>query len=207
MPEAPIVDVPVDDLLEAEINRTIAVRLREARRRQGLTIQDVAESSGLSLGMVSKVENAQTSPSLRTLAKLGQALEIPLASLLRGFEVEGAASVVKAGRGIEVVRPGTRHGYRYELLAPPINGPHRMEPYLVTLDDASEPFPFLEHDGSEFVYVLAGRLRFRYGQRTHDLEAGDAVFLDGVVPHGPETLEERPVRLLSIMLSSEALGT
>ncbi len=67
--------------------------------------------------MLSKIENAQTSPSLRTLARLSTALELPVTTFFRGFEEERDASYVRAGEGLELVRQGTRHGHRYELLA------------------------------------------------------------------------------------------
>ncbi len=103
--------------LEDAITQAIGTRLREERHRLSLTLQDVADRSGLSLGMISKIENSQTSPSLRTLARLSQALEVPVTTFFRGFEEERDASHVRAGEGIELVRQGTRHGHRYELLA------------------------------------------------------------------------------------------
>jgi ribosome-binding protein aMBF1 (putative translation factor) len=84
----PLATLPEDEaaFLEDAITQAIGDRLREERRRLGLTLQDVADRAGLSLGMISKIENAQTSPSLRTLARLSQALEIPVTTFFRGFE-------------------------------------------------------------------------------------------------------------------------
>src|SRR5262245_35594007 len=65
-------------LLESDMTQAIAARLRDERRRLGLTLHDVAGRSGLSVAMLSKIENAQTSPSLRTLARLSTALELPV---------------------------------------------------------------------------------------------------------------------------------
>ena len=84
-------------LLESDMTQAIAARLRDERRRLGLTLHDVAGRSGLSVGMLSKIENAQTSPSLRTLARLSTALELPVTTFFRGFEEERDASFVRAG--------------------------------------------------------------------------------------------------------------
>lgn len=199
-------DFETDDqaaFLERAINQAIGDRVKEERRRLGLTLQEVAARSGLSLGMISKVENAQTSPSLRTLARLSQGLDVPVTTFFRGFEEERDASFVKAGTGIELVRQGTRHGHRYELLAAPRGTQRRMQPFLVTLATASETFPLFQHDGIEFLYMLDGRLGYRYGRNTYEMEAGDSLLFDGSVPHGPESLTELPIRFLSITVEPD----
>lgn len=192
------------EFLDESINRAIGNRMREERRRLGMTLQDVAHRSGLSLGMISKIENAQTSPSLRTLARLSLALDVPVTTFFRGFEEERDASYVKAGEGIELVRSGTRHGHRYELLAAAKGVQRRVQPFLITLSERSEAFPLFQHDGVEFLYGLEGSLLYRYGQHTYDLGPGDSLMYEGNTPHGPERLNALPIRFLSITVE---LGT
>ena len=190
--------------LEVAMNQAIGVRLREERHRLGLTLQDVADRSGLSLGMISKIENAQTSPSLRTLARLSQAIDVPVTTFFRGFEEERDASYVRAGEGIELVRQGTRHGHRYELLAAAKGAQRRVQPFLVTLTEQSETFPLFQHDGVEFLYALKGSVLYRYGQHTYQLEPGDSLMFDGTIAHGPEVLTSLPALFLSITVELEA---
>jgi transcriptional regulator with XRE-family HTH domain len=190
-------------LLESEINRAIASRLREERRRLGLTLQEVGARAGLSLAMISKIENAQTSPSLRTLARLSHALEVPVTTFFRGFEEERDASYVRSGEGIELIRLGTRHGHRYELLAAPKGAQRRIQPFLVTLTEESEAFPLFQHEGVEFLYALEGTVVYRYGRHTYEMAPGDSLLFDGRVPHGPEELIELPGRFLSITVEAE----
>lgn len=102
-----------DHSLERYIGHTI----RELRQKHGLTIAEIAEQTGISRGMLSKIENAQTSTSLETLAKLASALGISL-SAFRNYDVpKGDAQLVKNGEGMEVVRRGTKRGHIYHLLA------------------------------------------------------------------------------------------
>lgn len=192
--------LPKDEsaFLEDAINQAIGGRLREERRRLGLTLQDVADRSGLSLGMISKIENAQTSPSLRTLARLSRALEVPITTFFRGFEEERDASYVRAGEGIELVRQGTRHGHRYELLAAAKGAQRRVQPFLVTLTEQRETFPLFQHDGVEFLYGLEGSFVYRYGRQTYEMKPGDSLMFDGQIPHGPERLNLLPARFLSL---------
>ncbi len=206
MPEPPMAGLDDDDILEAEVARTIGRRLRDERYRLGLTLQGVADSSGLSLGMVSKIENAQTSPSLRTLARLGQALEMPLAEFFRGFEIARDLSLVRNGQGIEVVRPGTRHGYRYELLASPTDGETNLQAFLVTITEQGEAFTRFQHSGSEFIYMLTGRMTYRFGDEDRALWPGDSMYVPGTVQHGPASFDDPPVQLLSISIEDHTAG-
>ena len=92
--------------LEATLSSVIALRVKEARQRKGLPIRTLSERTGISKGMLSKIENAQVSPSLATLARLAEALDAPLTSFFRGFDEERDAVFVKAGHGAEIVREG-----------------------------------------------------------------------------------------------------
>lgn len=188
-------------LLEDEIAQSIAATLRGVRRAQNLTLQEVADRAGLSMAMVSKIENAQASPSLRTLAQLSQALSVPVAIFFRELSSQEEVSVVHAGQGIELTRPGTRYGYRYELLAAQLGARRVLQPYLVTISPEAEPFPLFQHAGSEFIYVLEGALTYRYGSTTWDLGPGDSLLLHGAVQHGPERFDRLPIRLLSITIT------
>ncbi len=190
-----------DHSLERYVGNTI----RELRQNHGLTIAEVAEQTGISRGMLSKIENAQTATSLETLAKLASSLGISLSTLFRNYNMpEGGAQLVKSGEGMEVVRRGTKRGHTYHLLAYD-HGPTKLfEPFLITMDDASEVFPTFEHLGVEFIYMLSGRIEYRHGQSTYLLEPGDSLTFRGDIPHGPEKLVELPIRFLAIIHYSTA---
>jgi transcriptional regulator with XRE-family HTH domain len=197
---------PVDDgdasapASRKNLERHIGAVMRELRRQQMLTISDVAAQARISRGMLSKIENGQVSTSLDTLAKLANALGISLGRLFANYDVPGGgAQLVKAGEGMQVVRRGTRRGHTYHLLAYDKGPKKSFEPFLVTMDDASEVFPSFEHPGTEFIYVLEGRIEYRHGQQTYLLDPGDSLSFRGEVPHGPERLIETPIRLLSVI--------
>jgi transcriptional regulator with XRE-family HTH domain len=180
--------------------RYLGSTLRELRQKHGLTIAEVADQTNISRGMLSKIENAQTATSLETLAKLASALGVSLSTLFRNYNVpEGSAQLVKQGAGMEVVRRGTKRGHTYQLLAYD-QGPTKLfEPFLITMDDASEVFPTFQHPGVEFIYMLAGKLEYRHGRSTYLLEPGDSLTFQGDVPHGPEKLIELPIQFLAII--------
>ena len=188
--------------VNAPLNLGIYVGLTLKRQRQALrlTIQDVAELSGISRGMLSRIENGQAMPSLDTLARVCQAMGVALTHLFKDYDLpEGLARHVPQGQGMTVVRRGTKRGHTYELLSYD-QGPQKLfEPFLITLDDQSEVFPRFQHPGVEFIYMLKGRLEYRHGNKLFLLKPGDAFTFQGEIPHGPERLIQMPIQFLAII--------
>jgi transcriptional regulator with XRE-family HTH domain len=187
--------------LEIAIGREV----KGFRNKLGMTVVELAKLAELSPGMLSKIENGQTSPSLATLKSLAGALNVPVTSLFRQFEEERDASYVPAGQGIEIERRGTRAGHHYRLLGHTVGGAVTVEPYLINLTEDSDVFPIFQHDGTEFVYVLSGEMEYRHGDKVYDLKPGDSLFFDADAPHGPENLKKLPIQFLSV-ISYPALG-
>jgi transcriptional regulator with XRE-family HTH domain len=184
--------------LEATLNSVIALRVKQARQRRGLPIRTLSDRTGISKGMLSKIENAQVSPSLATLARLAEALDTPVTAFFRGFDEERDAVFVKAGHGAEIRRDGVSAGYHSQQLGA-MRGQHRrMTPQLVTLTEAAEKFPLYQHPGTEFLYMLSGAMAYGHGRAVYVLEPGDALQFDGEACHGLAELIKLPVEFLSV---------
>jgi transcriptional regulator with XRE-family HTH domain len=182
------------------LDEFIGITIKTARKEAGLKIVDVGRMSGISQGMISKIENAQVSPSLDTLNRLCDAIGIPISQLLSNYNrAEGDAHFTKSGEGLEVVRRGTDKGHEYRLLTYQRGGTRNFEPFLVTMDDLAEVFPSFCHPGEEFVYILEGSLSYRHGNHIYHLEEGDSLAFEGNIPHGPEQLHRVPIKLLSFI--------
>lgn len=183
---------------ERELGLHIAERIREYRQQLGMSGSQLADASGLSKGMLSKLENGQVSPSLSSLVRLAEALQVPVTAFFRGLNEERDVLHVKAGQGMDISHRGSRAGHRYQLLGS-MRGPNkRMEPVLVTLLEPTEVFPLYQHSGTELLYVLSGVVDYAVGSAEYTLEAGDALQFDGEVPHGPRRLIALPTQFLSI---------
>lgn len=181
-----------------EVCRVIGERVRELRLSLGLTMERLALDAGLSLGMLSKIENGQTSPSLNSLTALANAGKVPLTALFRGLDDEQDALVVRAGDGLEIGHKGDGPGRRYQDLGS-LRGPIRhVEPVLVTISDAEEVFPLFQHGGVELIYMVEGVVEYGYGAKRYTLRKGDTMQLHGEVPHGPTGLIELPIQFLSL---------
>ena len=147
-----------------DLDQYIGMKVKKARLEEGLKITDVARISGISQGMVSKIENAQVSTSLETLSRLCIAIGLPISKLFSDFDrPDGGAQFTKSGEGLEVVRRGTEKGHNYQLLTYQRGGKKSFEPFLITMDDLSEVFPTFSHPGEEFVHLLSGKLVYRHG--------------------------------------------
>ena len=184
-----------DSGLEVSIGREV----REFRRKLDMTVAELARLADLSAGMLSKIENGMTSPSLATLQSLSRALHVPVTAFFRRYEEERDATFVKAGQGLTIERRGTRAGHQYQLLGHTMRKNIAVEPYLITLSERSDVFPLFQHSGVEFLYMLEGEVGYRHGDKTYILTPGDSLFFDADVPHGPDDLRRLPIRFLSII--------
>lgn len=203
MPDAPLHQDPHnlrtarEKVLEVAIGREV----RAFRRQREITVADLSATTGLSIGMLSKIENGNTSPSLTTLQTLANALAVPLTAFFRGFEETRAAVHTKSGEGVETERAGTRANHQYNLLGH--IGANAsgviVEPYLITLSSEADVFPTFQHSGIETIYMLEGEVDYRHGDTVYPLKPGDTLFFDADAPHGPEALVTLPARYLSII--------
>jgi transcriptional regulator with XRE-family HTH domain len=187
----------LEKVLEVAIGREV----RAFRKQQNMTVADLSKQTAISVGMLSKIENGNTSPSLTTLQTLANALSVPLTSFFRGFEEKREAVHTPAGQGVTIDRAGTRAGHQYNLLGH--IGANTsgviVEPYLIVLTSESDTFQTFQHDGIETIFMLEGAVDYRHGSKIYPLRPGDTLFFEADAPHGPETLVELPARYLSII--------
>jgi transcriptional regulator with XRE-family HTH domain len=184
----------------------IGKQVRTQRKRLNLTVAMLAKQAQLSTGMLSKIENGQTSPSLATLTALANALQVPVTSFFRGYEEQRDVTYIRAGEGLPIERRGSGAGHQYQLLGHTIGKPYSIEPYLITIDDESEVFPVFQHAGTELIYMLEGRVTYRHANKTYTLEPGDTLFFDADASHGPDEIQKLPCRYLSIIVSEATTG-
>jgi len=208
IPELPMEDT--DDPRTAEdksvkaLEVAIGRQVRTLRKRLNLTVANVAKQAQLSSGMLSKIENGLTSPSLATLNALANALHVPVTSLFRGYEEQRDVTYIKNGEGLPIERRGSGAGHQYQLLGHTIGKPYTIEPYVITISDKSEVFPVFQHAGMELIYMLEGKVTYRHANKTYNLEPGDTLFFDAESSHGPDEILKLPCRYLSIIVSQSS---
>ena len=169
-------------------------KIRDLRLRRGLTVQQLAEATGLSKGFISQVENSRTSPSLATLSDLARSLETSVAYLV--VEEEQVPYVVRSQD-----RPRLQVGGNASKVEVLSAQPKRnLELILVELAPgmtAGDKRTY--HHGEEVVLCVDGRVSLTCGEHVIMLEAGDSCHYDGRVPHALENAGSGPARVLIAM--------
>ena len=135
----------------------IGAEVRRLRKELDLTVSELGIASGISGGMLSKIENGTISPSLQTLDSLAKALNVSISRLFSETEERRDCSFVKAGHGLRIERRGTKSGHLYDLLGHSLRGEIAVEPYLISLQSDALPYTEFRHAGVEFIYMLSGR--------------------------------------------------
>lgn len=190
------------DYADGALEKRIGTILRQHRQRSHLTLAEMAEGTGISAAMLSRIETGRASASIEVLTRYAAALGVPLSSIFRQLELpSGEAQFVKKGEGMEVVRVGTKQaGYTYKILGYN-QGPDKVfEPFLIEMDENSRSYASFEHAGTEFIHMLKGKMEYRYGQDLYLLEPGDSLTFSSEVEHGPERLLSKQIQFLAIVI-------
>src|SRR5882672_9550921 len=165
-------------------------KIRDLRLRRGLTVQQLAEATGLSKGFVSQVENGRTSPSLSTLQDLAKSLETSVAYLV--VEEDQVPYVVRRNERPNMSVNGSAS--RVEVMsAQPRRNLELLQCELPAGVAMSDKRHF--HHGEEVVLCVEGRISLTCGEHVVLLDAGDSCHFDGRVPHAIENAGDVPARL------------
>jgi transcriptional regulator with XRE-family HTH domain len=169
-------------------------KIRDLRLRRGLTVQKLADATGLSKGFISQVENDRTSPSLSTLGDLAAALRTSMAYLVA--EDAPALHVVRAAERPQL--PADGGASRTELLS--ALPKHNLELLLLELPPGRPAVDQRHsHPGEECLLCVEGRVRLLHGDQEWMLEPGDSCHFDGRIPHSTENGGPAAARVLSAM--------
>jgi transcriptional regulator with XRE-family HTH domain len=167
--------------LEVIYGERLGARVKELRRRRGLTLEDLAERAGVSRAMISKVERGEKNPTLVVTAKVAEGLGVTLSELL-GVEERREVVVVPRGRRMVMRDPET--GFERQLLSPTFGGRGvEFVRNVVPHGSTSGEFPPHRWGVEEYVVVEKGRLRVVIGSEEHLLEEGDAIYFQADVSH------------------------
>ncbi len=166
----------------------IGDKIRRRRQEQGLRLRELSERVGLTTSFLSQIERNLASPSLSSLYKISQALEIPLFQLL--LDDRESTRVVRRHDRLKFMLPNSK--LVYELLTPNLGC--AMEVFLVQLDAGEDNIATsLNNPTEECIYVLQGTLEIELHSQTYLLGPGDSIYFQGpqlrrLTTRGDETL-------------------
>ncbi len=182
--------MPAPKLSAADATPQLGPRLRKRRRQMGLTLQEMCDRAGLSVGYLSQLERDKAVPTLATLAQIARAMDVsvdffvsthkPTDALSRAagrpqFSLAGSSIVYEA---ISADYPGSEMS-SYILRVPPLY--------------ASET---VSHDGEEIIVILEGSIEMTLGGETFTMRPGDSMHYDGKTPHSWTNGSDVPARVL-----------
>ncbi|MEU2671700.1 XRE family transcriptional regulator [Streptomyces sp. NPDC007164] len=170
-----------DDVLDA-----VGPRLRALRRNRGITLADLAATTGVSESTLSRLESGQRRPSLELLLPLARTYDVPLDDLV------GAP---RTGDPRIHLKPIRRFGMTFVPLSRRPGGVHAFKMIIPAPPEPLEPTP-QAHEGFEWLYVLNGRLRLVIGERDLTLPPGEAAEFDTSLPHWLGSADGGVVELL-----------
>jgi transcriptional regulator with XRE-family HTH domain len=180
--------------------RTLALRLREERRRQRLSLRKLAEVSGLSPTTIHHIEAGHGSPSLATLQTLASTLGVPLAALFESGPPRPEPAIRLSAR--ERPRSPTSSG-SLERLATGLPG-QRLRGLLVTLAPGGDTGAVaMSHPGHELVFGLSGRCVYEVAGKEYSVGPGDSLLVDSRHPHRGRNPGRREARLLLVLYAPE----
>ena len=189
-----------------EMTQHIGRTLAELRQSRGWTLKTLSEATGVSVPVLSKIENNQTGISFETAMKIMGSLSLTLDELTgtrrTPAPATGRRAVNPAGSALRI--PSINRNY--ELFATELRQ-KRMVPMITTVDvrRIEDWGPLSRHDGEEWMYVLSGSIALHtefYAPLV--MKAGDSVYIDSGMGHAMVALDEAQARVLSVYAGTGA---
>jgi transcriptional regulator with XRE-family HTH domain len=172
--------------------------IRHLRHKRKLTLAKVARLTGFTKSYLSMIERGKKSPPIATLSKIAQALSVDMSVFFQQGRIKNGLIIGRKKNRRSVVQDGSLFGYRYQAIASS-GKPKRMEAFIASFPSNSKKTEFFDHEGEEFFYVLEGKIKFFYGDRTILMNEGDCIYFDSSVPHRGEASGTKTAKALAVM--------
>lgn len=189
---------------EATFKAQLGEKLVNLRKRNRLTLADVAAKSGVPLALLKKYEGGGALPALGELMNLARAFDVSMNHFFTSGPPVGRVEVVRADERWKV-KPQTDTAaalnYSYEALSYRLTD-KVMSPFHIEIPASQKvEVESLSHEGEEFHFILSGSVEITIGEETYRLASGDAIYFDSRVPHSIRALGARPARLLACLVN------
>ena len=161
-----------------EIN--IGEKIKELRKEKGMSIADLANKSELSPSLISQIERNMVTPSIVSLWKIAQSLQVSVGYFFDEEPKDITNPVVKKNQRKRIT--ASNNNAIYELLSPDLN--RKIEFLYITIKPGDySTKDFVVHEGEECGIVIKGKLMVKMKDREYILEEGDSIYFDSTIPH------------------------
>ncbi len=182
----------------------IGEKIKSLRTTKEISINDLSESTGLSVEQIKRIEDNTDIPSLAPLVKIARALGVRLGTFLDDQPNEEGPVVCRKGEADDTISfsnnaSDARHHMHYHSLSRAKSDRH-MDPFIIDIDESgNNEFSLSAHEGEEFIMVLKGKLEVEYGKKKYLLDEGDTIYYDSIVPHHVHAYEGKAARILAVV--------
>ncbi len=183
----------MDDIL---IN--LGKQIKSVRKDKNLSLRQVAKMSGVSIGLISKIENYRTTPSLPVLFRIMKSLEIDLSELDLNKPKEKNYILIRNGEG-EIEEREDSSGLEYTFLFTHYIPESHLRTYLIKIKNDVYRKP-VSGDTFEMAHVLYGKVDYILNNEIITLNEGDTIFYDGLLPLGWNTKYDTDAKLLKMYM-------
>jgi transcriptional regulator with XRE-family HTH domain len=189
-------------MIDNEAIARITQKIRALRIKKNLTIQELANRTNVSKGLLSKIENARTLPSLPVFVTLVQSLEVSLKEFFEDMSLTNGKEyvVIRKEQYTPMTREG-RMGFNYLHIFSQHVSAATLEVVLLTLEPGAKGRPTTT-DGYELKYLISGKCDYQINNEMVSLEEGDTIYFDASVPHLPVNTSKRPAMMLVLYFIS-----
>jgi len=175
------------------------------RQTKNLSLEEVAERSGLSVEQIQTIETDENLPSLGPLIKVARALGVRLGTFLDDSDAIGPVVCRAADREKQTTisfsngASSARRHMDYHPLAQQKAGRH-MEPFIIDINPSEErEFQLSAHEGEEFIYVMKGEVEIEYGKEKYTLCEGDSIYYDSIVKHHIHGAQGKAAKIMALV--------
>ena len=182
------------------IGSRLGERIREIRQQRGLTLDVLAGRAGLTKGYLSLVERGHKVPTIASLVKVADALEVPMSVLFEEEPLEEPVAIVRKRERKPFQNTKSHHDYSYESIT--FKAAHKhMEAFIMVppMPENNDVEQLYDHEGEELIFVVSGSVELILADRRYVLRKGDCCYLDSSVPHTYRSKNDRPAECLAVI--------
>ena len=184
--------------------KIVGEKIKSLRETKQISIEELAERTGLAIEQIERIENNVDIPSLAPLIKIARALGVRLGTFLDDQDEVGAVITRKQDDSQSTISfsnnaMNARTHMHYQSLSKSKADRH-MEPFIIGIEATDETnYELSSHEGEEFIFVMEGTVEIAYGKKHHVIEAGDSIYYDSIVPHHVHGYQGQAAKILAVV--------
>lgn len=186
--------------MQEDIIVQIMAKLKDIRKEKNITLQELAESAGVTKGMLSQVENNRTIPSLTVFLSIIKSMQIDINDFFTDFYTSPTSKVIfKKEAQYQPFEKENTVGFHYQRIMSSTIDQYHVDFVLLTLTPDAQRAS-VQTDAFEFKYILKGKVEYTIGEEIFLMETGDSIFFDATEPHNPRNVGNTEAQLLALYI-------